>query len=250
MKASPLKQLSNHLHVLMRGRIRCHELAVSLVRGKAGLEIGGPSDVFRNWPAPLPLYAKVARLDNCDYSRSTAWANHSESYRFHPGKPPGKLICCEGADLAAVPDKAYDFVLSSHSLEHHANPIRALKEWQRVARDRAALILLLPDHEKTFDHRRRPTTVAHMLEDFARNTQEDDLTHLPEVLEAHDFSRDPNAGSLEEFRERSLNNFENRCLHHHVFNESNSRELLLAAGLEVLSVERVWPNHIFLVARF
>ena len=71
-----------------------------------------------------------------------------------------------------------------------------------------------------------------------------------EILEAHDFSKDPDAGSVQEFRERSQANFQHRCLHHRVFNETDSRELLVEAGLEVLAVERVWPNHIFLVGRF
>jgi hypothetical protein len=57
------------------------------------------------------------------------------------------------------------------------------------------------------------------------------------------------AGTPEEFRERSLNNFTNRCLHHHVFNEMNSRELLAQAGMEVLAVDTALPHHIFLLAR-
>ena len=184
------------------------------------------------------------------FSRSNKWAHHQEGYRFSPQKAPGKTICCEGSNLSVIADRAYDFVLSSHSLEHHANPIKALKEWQRVTRPRGGLILVLPNCSKTFDHRRQPTPVAHMVEDYLRDTQEDDLTHLPEVLGAHDFSMDAGAGSAEEFRERSIHNFEFRCLHHHVFNETNSRELLAEAGLQVLAVEAVWPNHIFLVAQF
>jgi hypothetical protein len=54
---------------------------------------------------------------------------------------------------------------------------------------------------------------------------------------------------LEEFHRRSLDNFNNRCLHHHVFDASNSRELLVRSGLEVLAVELALPNHIFLLAR-
>lgn len=250
MRIPPPKQVSNHLHVLLRGRPRCYKAALSLVNQKAGLEIGGPSDVFRKWPAPLPLYDKIASLDNCDFSRSTKWAHHRESYLFSPEKAPGKTICCEGSDLSAIADQTYDFVFSSHSLEHHANPIKALKEWQRVTRPHGGLILVLPDYARTFDHRRQPTPVSHMVEDYLHNTQEDDLTHLPEILRAHDFSRDPGAGSAEEFRERSFSNLEFRCLHHHVFDETNSRELLVEAGLRVLAVEKVWPNHIFLVAQF
>jgi hypothetical protein len=44
-------------------------------------------------------------------------------------------------------------------------------------------------------------------------------------------------------------NFENRCLHHHVFDEQNARDLLVALGMDVLTVEAAWPFHIFVVAR-
>jgi len=112
-----------------------------------------------------------------------------------------------------------------------------------------ALVLVLPNYSRTFDHRREPTPISHMIQDFNQNTQEGDLTHLPEILHAHDLSMDLPAGTPEEFRESSLNNFVNRCLHHHVFNEVNSRELLTEAGMDVLAVETALPYHIFLLAR-
>jgi len=46
----------------------------------------------------------------------------------------------------------------------------------------------------------------------------DDKTHLEEVLAFHDLIRDLNSGGNERFKETCLNNFENRELHHHVFN--------------------------------
>lgn len=144
---------------------------------------------------------------------------------------------------------SYDFILSSHNLEHFANPVKALKDWQRITRPGGGLVLVLPNYTQTFDHRRKPTTVTHMLEDFDQGTPEDDLTHLPEILQTHDLSMDPLAGSAEEFRQRSLNNFTSRCLHHHVFSEANSRELLTKIGMEVLAVETALPFHIFLLAR-
>ena len=91
---------------------------------------------------------------------------------------------CDGSNLVGVENGSYDFVLSSHNLEHFANPVKALKEWQRVLRPGGSLILVLPHYAKTFDHRRKLTPVAHMIEDFERNTQEDDLSHLEEILSA------------------------------------------------------------------
>jgi SAM-dependent methyltransferase len=235
--------------LLAQGRLECFNSVVPFVKDKSGLEIGGPSEVFRRWCSPLPIYPQVTSLDNCDVSRTTIWATHADAYRFSKGTVPGKTIFCEGSDLSCVSDQNYDFILSSHNLEHFANPVKALHEWKRVTRPGGGLVLVLPNHSKTFDHRRSPTTVDHMFEDFERNMQEDDLSHLPEILQTHDLSLDLAAGSAEEFRSRSLNNFTNRCLHHHVFDKTNSRQLLSAVGMDVLAVEPAFPFHIFLLAR-
>jgi SAM-dependent methyltransferase len=249
MRAPVLNHAVNRARVLLQGRLSCFKLALSLVKDRAGLEIGGPSAVFRDWYRPLPIYGHIASLDNCDISRTTTWASHLDHYTFNSRKAPGKNIFCDGSDLSIVGDCSYDFILSSHNLEHFANPIKALREWQRITRSGGGLVLVLPNYAKTFDHQRKPTKVAHMFEDFDQGTAEDDLTHLPDILQKHDLSMDPLAGSAEEFRRRSLNNFTNRCLHHHVFDQANSRELLTKVGMDVLAVETALPFHIFLLAR-
>jgi SAM-dependent methyltransferase len=235
--------------IATQGRLSCYRLAVSLVEGKRGLEIGGPSEVFQGWYRPLFIYHRVGSLDNCDFSRTTAWSSHADSFRFSHFKRPGRTFVCDGSNLADVENGSYDFVLSSHNLEHFANPVKALKEWQRVLRPGGSLILVLPHYLKTFDHRRTLTPVAHMIEDFERNTREDDLSHLEEILSGHDLKMDAAAGTLDDLRRRSLRNFDNRCLHHHVFDEHNSRELLTAVGMEVVAVEQALPFHIFLLAQ-
>jgi len=235
---------------MLQGRIRSYSTVRKSLEGKAGLEIGGPSAVFKRWYGPLPVYSAVNSLDNCVFSDKTVWAALPSEYIFNSRKNPGKTIICDGSDLSAIPDGCYDFILSSHNLEHFANPVKALKEWERVVRPGGVLVLVLPYYVNTFDHRRSPTEVSHMLEDFKQNTQEDDLTHLPEILQLHDLDMDSPAGSIENFRNRSLNNFENRCLYHHVFDEHNSRELLESIGMNVLSVELAPPIDLFLFARF
>ena len=243
-----LTQSARLARVLLKGRVSCYTLVQQSLKGKSGLEVGGPSSVFGKWYNPLPIYRAVGSLDNCAFSSATIWTSHSNSYVFHQHKKPGKTIICEGSDLCSIPDDSYDFVLSSHNLEHFANPIKALKEWGRVVRPNGFLVLVLPYFAKMFDHRRTPTDVSHLFEDFERNTQENDLTHLPEILQLHDLNMDPQAGSFEQFRERSLKNVANRCLHHHVFDEHNSRELLQRLGMNVIAVEMALPFHIFLFA--
>lgn len=222
------------------------------IEGKFGLEIGGPSSTFGD-AGVLPLYRYVASLDNCVFSQETIWEGRrteGRTFSYHPRRENGFNFIREGSDLRDIPDRSYDFVLSSHSLEHISNPIKALKEWERVTRLGGALVVILPDHRFTFDHRRHPTAVAHMAKDYERGVDETDLTHLQEILDLHDLNLDPAAGTREKFRQRSLNNLENRCLHHHVFDERNSRELFAVAGLVVEVLELAKPHHIAILARF
>jgi SAM-dependent methyltransferase len=230
----------------LQGKLKDYNLYRPFVYRKIGLEIGGPSDVF-SLSGAIPLYPELIALDQCNYkvNASTAWAHNAE--RFGKDLPPGKSFIAEASELQ-VPDAGYDVVASSHVLEHCANPIKALKEWQRVLRPDGALILVLPFYGAMFDHNRCPTTFEHMENDFRRGIGEEDLSHLPEILLNHDLARDRAAGTWEEFRQRSLLNYENRCLHHHVFDSLNSRELLERTGWKVLSIEHRLPFHLCILA--
>lgn len=235
---------------LLGRRARSQRPFLLAVENRAGLEIGGPSSAFVD-DGLLPLYRHIKRLDNCVYAVETIWEGRramGQTFSFHPGKPRGFNFICEASNLHLIDDGVYDFILSSHSLEHTANPLKVLKECMRVAKPGAAMIVVLPHYRYTFDRRRQPTPLTHMLEDYERGTDEDDRTHLPEILELHDLSRDAPAGSPEQFRARSMRNFENRCLHHHVFDEHNSRELLFTAGLKIAEMEFVKPFHIVMLA--
>jgi len=249
MSRTFLTRVRLKVRTLLQGRVRCYELAASLVEGKRGIEVGGPSEVFRNSRSWLPIYRHIGVLDNCDFSATTTWAQHSQEFVFDPRKSPGKTIFADGSNLSVVPDQSYDFVLSSHNLEHFANPVKALKEWQRITVKGGLLILVLPNYRYTFDHLRQPTLVSHMLADFEQNTPETDLTHIPEILDKHDLSLDKAAGTPEEFRSRSLANYQNRCLHHHVFDELNVEGLLLSLGMKILALETASPFHIFSIAQ-
>ena len=216
--------------------------------GRSGIEIGGPSELFRTL---LPAYPHVARLDNVNYSASTVWEGQiaeGETFRFDPDRPAGRQYVCEATELP-VDNAAYELVLSSHTLEHVANPLRALREWRRVLSDDGTLVLVVPHRALIFDHRRPVTSFDHLVADHERGTAESDLTHLPEILELHDLARDKPAGDPETFRARSLENAANRCLHHHVFDESLATRAVEWAGFEVLGTALLEQRHIVVVAR-
>lgn len=218
---------------------------------RAGLEIGGPSRVFTARQI-VPVYPHVAHLDNVNFAAQTAWEgglSDGGEFHFAKGKPAGRQYIREAGDLSGIANASYDFVLSSHCLEHTANPLGALREWRRVVRPGGHLVLLLPNPTGTFDHRRPITTIDHLKADAAARTGEGDLTHLDEILSLHDLDRDPKAGSAAEFRARSLRNRENRCLHHHVFDSALMRAAMEEAGWTVLGLETVRPIHLVALAQ-
>ena len=59
------------------------------------------------------------------------------------------------------------------------------------------------------------------------------LSHLDEIIEKHDYAMDPECGGKKKFIERARKNFENRCLHHHVFDEECLKMALTFSGLKV-----------------
>lgn len=220
-----------------------------LVLGKAGLEIGGPSALFRRGGA-FPVYPLLKSLDNCDYSQMTAWqgAISATAFKFDSDKEPGQNFVLEATQLSSLESASYDCLLASHVLEHIANPLRALREWKRVLVPGGSLVVVVPDREYTFDHRRPVTTLSHLLEDDSINIQEDDQTHLAEILALHDLSRDADVLSCEQFEIRCANNLQYRCLHHHVFDSALIAQTIEYVGFSVISYERIAPHHILVVA--
>lgn len=220
-------------------------------QNRVGLEIGGPSKLFKKGNI-LPAYSRAKQIDNVNFSRVTAWESDlfdGGEFHFNPAKPPGRQFLREATLLDGIPDATYDFVLSSHCLEHLANPLAALREWARVTRDGGHLLLILPDPQGTFDHRRPITTIDHLRHDFTQHTGEDDLTHLPEIVDLHHLALDRHAGSPEQFRARCALNRENRCMHHHVFNLELMRKALHETGWNVLETEKVAPIHLIALAK-
>jgi SAM-dependent methyltransferase len=253
VRVAARKILGPRLMVIVRRRLRILGFAGAYrrrLRSKRGLEIGGPSAILAD-DGQLPLYDVLASLDNCLYSSSTIWAGdvqEGNTFLFHSGKKPGAQIICDATDLSPIKDRHYDCVLASHCLEHVANPLRALAEWKRVLKDDALLLLILPHKDATFDWRRSATPLAHMTEDYENAVDERDLTHLPEILELHDLSKDEGAGTKEQFRERCLQNYSARAMHHHVFDTMAALAVVNKAGFKILRVDSFEPCHILILA--
>lgn len=230
--------------------IRTFASFTPMFRERLGFEIGGPSPIFEQ-RGLFPIYPLARRIDNALFASDTVWAQTAEgaTFRFDRRREPGYQHFVEARDLTGIPSSAYDFVLSSHALEHVANPLLALESWKRVLKPNGAFLIVLPHKDGAFDHRRPVTSLEHLVEDFERNTPESDLTHLDEIVRLHDLSLDPGDCTLEEFKARSQKNVENRCLHHHVFDTELAVRVVDQAGFQVRAVELARPMHIFVLAQ-
>jgi SAM-dependent methyltransferase len=226
-------------------------LLVKVVSEGKGVEIGGPSSIFGD-QGILPVYAKIPSLDNCNFKNNTLWNSdlyEGQSYAYHPTQNNGCQFVRDGIDLQCIQDETYDFLVSSHALEHIANPIKALIEWKRILRSQGYLILVLPCKEGNFDHKRPNTSLVHLLADYINNTQEDDLTHLDEILSLHDLSRDPWAGTFDTFKQRASDNFNNRSLHHHIFHPKMLSDLMKYLHMDIIKIATIDLTHIVVIAQ-
>jgi len=195
-----------------------NQLLTEITNNKLGVEIGGRSN------SGTIIYQNASTIDNVVFSKNTIWSNHTDVYNFYPGKT-GKVIVNDAVDISLVKNDSYDFCFSSHSLEHIANPLKAVKEWVRIIKNGGYIILIVPEKSACFDHKRAYSQFSTLLSQYEKNVDEHDLSTLPEILQKHDLSMDPPAGDLGAFTRRSLDNFNNRCLHHYVYNDELLMEI-------------------------
>jgi len=198
------------------------------------IEIGGPSTMFYT---KIPFYQKIKSLDVVNFSNSTTWeGNIKEGYNcnYYSNRFAYQFIS-EASLLTNVKNNTYDAVVSSHCLEHVANPIKALLRWKEVLKSEGFMLLILPHKIGNFDHKRNDTTFDHIMSDFKNDVDENDDTHFKEFINFFDLEKKPGKKiSLEEHIEITKNNFRNREVHHHVFNKKLIYETLNYCDFEIL----------------
>lgn len=107
-------------------------LAHQLLDGMKGLEVGGSR--HNQWGLDIV---------NCD-----KWGEMDTIYKKEEIRLCGEALPVDivaPGDAIPVPDKSFDFVISSHVIEHFFDPIKALKEWARIARKYVFVVVPQPD---------------------------------------------------------------------------------------------------------
>jgi hypothetical protein len=204
------------------------------ITGKYGVDIGGPSDIF-NYRNLLPLYCDADRMDIINYSENTAWSTRQDKFMLkHDSLLKGEFFAMEASELSESHNIRYDFLASSHCLEHIANPISAIKGWRSVLKEDGDFIIVVPCAADTFDHKRPITTLDHLIADYEQNISEDDMTHFHEVITLHDLGLDYAAKDKSTFKERVRNNLYNRCVHHHTFDLDSITRLIEYCSFQII----------------
>jgi len=245
---NPLR-FTNHFSIrFLNKKIKqLHEME-AFFKQKKGIEIGGPSKIFSE-AGYIPLYRLVDSIDGVNFSTKTVWENTiSEGKTYDFGSEVlGYQFIQDGTDLSVIESQKYDFVLSSHSLEHIANPLKALTEWLRVLKKGGSLLIVLPDSKYTFDCKRAITKFEHLLDDFKNNATERDTTHIEEIISLHDLSYDDGIKNIDDFKKRSEDNFTNRCLHHHVFDLELMEQIFNYFNLKIILREVSPPFNLIMM---
>jgi SAM-dependent methyltransferase len=233
------RAMSKHLHQFENAR---------------GIEIGGPTRWAFGTKGSIPIYPIIGNLDNVnpslEYIYDNAYATRiyaGRTFRFDERKSPGMQYAAEAADLSMIASDAYDFLLSSHMIEHTSNPIRVLLEWTRIVRLGGLQLIIVPNKELTFDHYRPTTTLQHMIDDFEANRDEGDPTHLNESVELNDYSMMP--FDQETFKSGAIKNLQTRFIHHHTFTLHSLRQLLEYMKLDIIELVVEAPYHLIALVR-
>ena len=115
------------------------------------------------------------------------------------GTPAPDII--SDANVIPKPAETFDYIVSSHVLEHMQNTIATLKEWERVLKKDGILFLVLPHGDRTFDRHREKTTLEHHISDYDKLTDEYDHSHNEEIKKGWSKNEDFDVGKEEYERE-------------------------------------------------
>jgi predicted SAM-dependent methyltransferase len=195
------------------------ELAYRYLSGE-GLEIGA-----LNLPQPVPEAATVRNVD-----RSTPEQMREAYSELADAELREVDVLDDGERLESIADASQDFIVANHFLEHTGDPIGTIGVHLSKLKPGGVLFYAVPDKRYTFDFRREPTTIEHMVRDHQEGPEVSRREHFDEwgflvVGTARD-REDPiwPQRAAEIARELEAEDF---SIHTHAWTEASFLELLL-----------------------
>lgn len=130
---------------------RKHPLVDTYLYGLSGIEIGGSGKSY-GLDNQKGSYANVDIIDAETRAKKKGW---SSSQLVN--------ILAEGDNLP-FKNEVFDYVFSSHVIEHFFDPIKAIEEWFRVLKKGGYIFMIIPHKERTFDRNRQITGFTELKE--------------------------------------------------------------------------------------
>lgn len=209
--------------------------------------MGKIAPLIRGWTLPLQVaitrrflrpYCRGSGIEIGPGSRPYGHPGNTVFLDKYPASGSGLLRPDIIGDAAHLPcaSKTFDFLISSHCLEHCPNTLKVLWEWKRVLVPGGILVLILPHGERTFDRGRPLTRLEHHLQDLERGVDERDTTHWEE-FERYSIPQFHHAWIPEAKRADGSWDFEwivrNGHLHYHVWTPREMVEILEYIGCRI-----------------
>lgn len=127
-----------------------------------------------------------------------------------------------------INSNTFNFVYSSHSLEHSPNPISALNDQIRITKPGGIIYSVIPNKKNTYDRLRKTTPSSILINKFEKNIYEHSIE------EAIDVVKNTDSHALYEPHKKDPINYAKEILekkegihHYHTFDETNILEALI-----------------------
>ena len=203
-----------------------------VIQGMKAIEIGGPTELFQVPTQTFysyPLFSSIHNINNPNF--------HFPNNEDADGKKVyQKIFTLESNDInmETIPDK-YDILVSSHTVEHMANPIKFLITAKLLLREGGYILTVLPNKPCFWDSPRKTTTMEHLIQDYHTYTTEDDMTHLEENLQLDCPIKMMQGYAY--WESLCKNNSKTRVMHHHCFEKDNTQAMHEFAGFKTIFCE-------------
>jgi SAM-dependent methyltransferase len=198
------------------------QLAARFLFGE-GLEIGP-----LHQPLAMPPHAKARYVDRMKVDEL-----RSEYPELADWNLTDVNVVDDGEKLATIAPESQDFIVANHFLEHTEDPIRTIETHLSKLRPGGILFYAVPDKRFTFDFRRPPTSLEHMVADYEQGPERSRTEHYQEWTRL--VPGEPSTGSAEqvsseEWATRKARELEETSysIHMHVWTQAEFLQLILA----------------------
>jgi hypothetical protein len=191
-----------------------------IIKNKKIIEIGGPS--LKNYWIPK-FYELSEYTDIINFSDDNNISlNLGCGFNNNLPKKCNFIRTNNIEEYISENVNKYDILLTSHVLEHQANPIKQLLLWKKMLVKDGIMIHILPEKTISIDHNRPITSIDKLINNYNNNILENDVSEINDIIKYknNDPTKIPGITDVE-----SLINFlhnpdlilKYRPIHHHVY---------------------------------